>query len=60
MGISEERSNNNVTLFFGLAGIGYELLRFTDHIDLDQNLYILLRQAGMAWSQEVYETHSYK
>ena len=30
LGLSGEKSNNNVTLFFGLAGIGYELIRFTD------------------------------
>ncbi len=30
LGFAQCRSNNNVTLFYGLAGIGYELLRYTD------------------------------
>ena len=29
---NEDIPNNNVTLFFGLAGIGYELIRFTDPV----------------------------
>ena len=32
LGINEDIQNNNVTLFFGLAGIGYELIRFTDPV----------------------------
>ena len=30
LGLEGMISNNNVTLFYGLAGIGYELIRFTD------------------------------
>jgi lantibiotic modifying enzyme len=30
LGLDGKVPNNNVTLFFGLAGIGYELIRYTD------------------------------
>jgi len=30
LGYTDHLTNNNVTLFYGLAGIGYELLRYTD------------------------------
>ncbi len=30
LGFADCQSNNNVTLYFGLAGIGYELIRYTD------------------------------
>ena len=30
LGSAENVPNDNVTLFYGLAGIGYELIRFTD------------------------------
>jgi lantibiotic modifying enzyme len=30
LGFADCQSNNNVTLFYGLAGIGYELIRYTD------------------------------
>ena len=30
LGFADCLSNNNVTLFYGLAGIGYELVRYTD------------------------------
>jgi lantibiotic modifying enzyme len=30
IGFADFIPNNNVTLFFGLAGIGYELIRYTN------------------------------
>lgn len=30
LGFADCQSNDNVTLFYGLAGIGYELIRYTD------------------------------